>query len=160
MVLRLVHRQTEWRDGLLAGFHQRYVGVMDGVFLLNALASVAPVLGLAIAGQERYLSVGILVFQLDDGVAGFVCLQGIAYDTLAAHFAGRQGGVVIYRVILCDGDEKCVIAVQEDKSGEPAKVDTTWPVWNDIEGRQIDYDVYDVGELDIVQDVFVRRPSA
>lgn len=66
---------------------------------------------------------------------------------------------MIYRVILCDGDEKRVIAVQEDKSGKPAKADTTWPVWNDIEGRQIDYDVYEVGKLDIVQDVFVRRPS-
>ena len=49
VVARLVHRQAERGDGLLAGFHQRHVGVVDGVLLLHALAAVAPVLGPPVA---------------------------------------------------------------------------------------------------------------
>lgn len=66
---------------------------------------------------------------------------------------------MIYRVILCDGDNKRVIAVHEDKEGKPAGREKLWPVWDDIQGKTIEYEVCKVGDLDVAQDVFVKLPA-
>ena len=61
---RFVDCETE-RDNLLAfGFNQRHMRVMDRVFLLHALATIASVLRTAVADQKHNLGLGVLVLQL------------------------------------------------------------------------------------------------
>ena len=60
---------------------------------------------------------------------------------------------MIYRVILCKGDDKEVLTVDVDKAGKPARVGEIWPVW--VDGKQVQYEVCEVDGVD----VYVKLPT-
>ena len=64
-----VHRQAEGHHALALRLQQGHVGVVDGVFLLGAVAPVAVVLGAPVGHQEEDAHFGLHLLQLVGGVA-------------------------------------------------------------------------------------------